>query len=341
MMEFLTENASAILWSLSLLAAGWLAGWMLEYLLLRNLEHDNGFRKSLSGLGRWMGLVSGLGVVLRYQSLPPEWQNEAVFIWKICALLVATVFVGRFVGRYIHHHTAGISGDFPAASLVQHVARIVVYLVGILVIMQTAGISVTPVLTALGVGGLAVALALQDTLANLFAGIQIIASRKIRPGQFVRLEGGQEGYISDITWRNTTIRTLPNMMVIVPNGKLASSIVTNAYLPAKEVSSRVEVGVHYDSDLEKVEQIALETAMAIAKEFPGGVTKPAPVVRFNQFGDSAINMAVVFRVKEYADQFLMQHLLIKALHRRFREEGVVIPYPIRTLDLSGAAMPAN
>lgn len=159
MMEFLTENASAILWSLSLLAAGWLAGWMLEYFFLRNPEPANVLRKSLPGLGRWMGLVSGLGIALRYQLLPLEWQNEAVFTWKICALLVATVFIGRFAGRYVHHHTAGISGDFPATSLVQHVARIVVYLIGILVIMQTAGISVTPVLTALGVGGLAVALA--------------------------------------------------------------------------------------------------------------------------------------------------------------------------------------
>lgn len=341
MMEFLTENASAILWSLSLPAAGWLTGWMLEYLFLYKLEEQNVFRKSLSGLGRWMGLVSGLGIALRFQLMPPEWQSEAVFAWKIVALFVATIFIARLAGRYVYHHTAGISGDFPATSLVQHVARILVYLIGILVIMQTAGISVTPVLTALGVGGLAVALALQDTLANLFAGIQIIASRKIRPGQFVRLESGEEGYISDITWRNTTIRTLPNMMVIIPNGKLASSIVTNAYLPAKEVSSRVEVGVHYDSDLEKVEQIAIETAKVIAKEFPGGVTKPEPVVRFNQFGDSAINMAVVFRVKEYADQFLMQHLLIKALHRRFREEGIVIPYPIRTLDFSGSAAPAG
>jgi small-conductance mechanosensitive channel len=338
-MEFYVENLSAIFWSLSLLAGGWLAGWVVEYFFLRNLEPSNWFRKALAGIGHWMGLAAGLALALRYRLLPADWHSAAVLAWKISALMIVTVFAGRLVGRYIHQQTVGLSGDLPSTSLAHHVMRGLVYMIGILVILQTLDISITPVLTALGVGGLAVALALQDTLTNLFAGIQIIASRKIRPGQFIRLEGGEEGYVHDIAWRNTTIRTLPNMMVIVPNAKLSSSIVTNSYLPSEEVSAKVELGVHYDSDLERVEQVALETAMTIAESFPGGVTEPAPAVRFRGFGDSAINMAVVFRVREYTDQFPMQHLLVKALHKRFREEGIVIPYPIRTLDLGGLGLP--
>ena len=97
--------------------------------------------------------------------------------------------------------------------------------------LNAVGVSITPIITALGVGGLAMALALQDTLSNLFAGIHILAEHTIRIGDFIRLETGQEGYVEDISWRTTRIRMLPNNMVIVPNSKLAQSVVVN-YPPA-------------------------------------------------------------------------------------------------------------
>ncbi len=338
-MEFPTEYMQALLWSLALLAGSWLLGWLVESYFLARLPRTSVFRKSLSGLGRWMGLATGLGLALRYRLLPAEWQGDAVLAWKISCLLIATVFLARLVGRFVREQTLGFSNELPTTSLVENVVKGLVYLVGILVVLQTLDISVTPVLTALGVGGLAVALALQDTLGNLFAGIQIIATRKIQPGQFIQLEGGQEGYVTDITWRDTTIHTLPNHMVIIPNAKLAASIVTNSYLPSMEIGTRVEVGVHYDSDLEHVERVAFEIAADVLKTFPGAVTEFEPAIRFREFADSSINMAIIFRAKEWADQFALQHEMIKALHKGFRKEGIAIPFPIRTLDLSSMNLP--
>lgn len=334
-MYFNVDLFTDFLWTFALLAAGWLVGWVLEAYFLRRLPRVNSLYRTLSGLGRWMGFAAGLGLALRYQLLPEGWESDAVTFWKISSIFIATIFLARLVGRYVHEHTMGIEGDLPSTSLVQNLVSGLVYLVGILIILQTLGISVTPVLTALGVGGLAVALALQDTLGNLFAGIQIIASRKILVGQFIALENGQDGYVTDITWRNTTIHTLTNQLVIIPNSKLASSIVVNAHLPSQDVSARVEVGVHYDSDLERVERIALETAHEVLSDYPGAQPDVEPVIRFREFGESSINLAVVVRVKEWTDQFALRHLLIKALHKRFREEQIVIPYPMRTLTLEG------
>lgn len=269
-----------------------------------------------------MGLVGGLGVALRYSLLLPEWHTDIALAWKICSILIITVFLARLVGRYVMDQTASISIELPSTSLVQHVLNSVVYTVGFLIILQMLGISVTPVLTALGVGGLAVALALQETLGNLFAGIQIIASRKIRIGDFIRLESGQEGYVTDITWRHTTIGTLPDSTIIVPNAKLASSIVTNTHLPTQEMTAQLDLGVHYDSDLEHVERVASETALAVLNAYPVKVDNPDIRIYYRAFADSSINFSILFQVPEFSDQEPLLHALVKALHRRFREEGI-------------------
>lgn len=338
-MDFPIEYWREIFWTLSMLVGGWLIGWLVGYFFLRTLPAGAIFRKSLSGLGRWMGLAAGLGLALRYSMLPPDWHGDVVLMWKIASILIVTVFLARLVGRYYRAQTADITGEHPTTSLVQNVLRGAVYVVGLLVALQMLGVSVTPMLTALGVGGLAVALALQDTLGNLFAGIQIIASRKIRLGDFIQLEGGEEGYVSDITWRNTTIQTIPDVLVIIPNAKLASAIVTNTSLPTTEITAGIELGIHYNSDLEHVERVATETTQAVLEGYPCKVENPDVRVRYRTFADSSINFAIFFQVCAFADQAPIKHLLIKALHKRFREEGIAIPYPIRTLDFGGLDIP--
>ena len=185
---------------------------------------------------------------------------------------------------------------------------------------------------ALGIGGLAVALALEETLNNLFSGVQIIASQLVRPGDYVRLDAGYEGYVTDIKARNTTIRAYPeNNRIIVPNRILASSIVINYSLPEKNLWVDLSVGVAYDSDLEQVEQITLDVAQEICQRFEGASSEHEPVLRYEEFGDSSINFRVRILVNAFEDQFLIKHAFIKALHKRFNTEGIEIPFPIRTL----------
>jgi small-conductance mechanosensitive channel len=197
---------------------------------------------------------------------------------------------------------------------------------------------VTPILTALGVGGLAVALALQDTLANLFAGFYISVANQIRIGDYIKLESGEEGYVADISWRSTSVRMLANNLIIIPNAKLGQAIVTNYHLPEKRMSLLIPVGVSYDSDPEEVERILVDVATSSARDIAGLLAEPAPFVRFIPgFGDSSLNFTLICQVAEFVDQYMVQHQLRKRIFARFREAGIEIPFPIRTVYLKQQA----
>ena len=142
-------------------------------------------------------------------------------------------------------------------------------ILGLLVILNGLGLSITPMLTALGVGGLAIALALQDTLANLFAGFYLTVAKQIRIGNYIRLSSGEEGYLVDIDWRASRLRQLSNNTVLIPNAKLSQSIVTNYHLPEQELAVVIEASVDYGSDLDKVERITVEVGRDVMRTVPG------------------------------------------------------------------------
>ena len=249
----------------------------------------------------------------------------------VLVILSGTMVVARIAVGFVNLSTLRADGALPSASILSNLTKLSVFLIGILIILQSLGISITPLLTALGVGGLAVALALQDTLSNLFAGVHLLASKKIRPGDFVGLDTGQEGTVVDIGWRNTTIRTLSNNLVILPNSKLSTAVVTSYFQPDKEISVVVPVAVSYDSDLQKVERVTVEVARSVMREVPGAVLTHEPFIRFNTFAESGVGFSVILRGQEFVAQYLIKHEFIKRLHARYRQEGIVIPYPTRVI----------
>ncbi|HDL60112.1 MAG TPA: mechanosensitive ion channel family protein, partial [candidate division WOR-3 bacterium] len=289
--------------------------------------------RALKGVVLLWGILIGILIALQVVTIPENIRNTLWSMTTVAILFSVTIFFANVLGEFVVSYTAKYSETLPSTSIFRNITRLVILIIGFLIILQTIGISISPLLTALGVGGLAVALALQDTLSNLFAGIHILVSKQVRPGDFIKLETGEEGYVVDISWRNTTIRMLPNNLVVIPNSKLASSIVTNYYMPEKMLSVLVSVGVSYDSDLEKVEKIVIEVAKEVMQTVPGGVPEFEPFVRYSSFGDFSINFSVIMRAKEYTDQFLIRHEFIKRLHKRFKKEGIEIPFPITTVYL--------
>jgi len=249
-------------------------------------------------------------------------------------IISATLLVANVVSDIVKLFSQHASLDTPQTSLTDNLIKFVIISIGGLILLEHFGISITPLLTALGVGSLAVALALQDTLSNLFAGFYIIANKQVRTGDYIRLDSGQEGHVMDIGWRTTRIKQLSNNIILVPNGKLGSAIVTNFHLPVKEIAFTVPVGVSYSSDLEKVEKITIEVAKETMKEVPGGVVENfTPVVRYNNFGDSAITFNVGLRAKDFSDQYLITHEFIKRLHKRYMKENIDMPFPQRVVHL--------
>ena len=243
-----------------------------------------------------------------------------------------TLAASSFTTKMIKAYSSRVDSTLPVTSLTQNLARIIVFIIGILIILSSLGISITPILATLGVGSLAVALGLQDTLTNLFAGFYVILSRQVRVGDYVKIESGEEGYITDINWRMTKIRMLPNNTVLVPNEKLTKSIIVNYYLPEKEMAVLINLGVHYDSDLARVEKVTMEVGKEIMKEVTGGVAEFEPFIRYHTFNAFSIDFSVILRAHEYVDQYLIKHEFVKRLHKRFAKEGIVIPYPIRAIN---------
>ncbi|KJU84870.1 transporter, small conductance mechanosensitive ion channel MscS family protein [Candidatus Magnetobacterium bavaricum] len=252
----------------------------------------------------------------------------------IILILSITTLTSDFVGRIFKQHIQTLSSIVPTTALFHGIIKGMIMTTGFIIMLASLGISIAPFLTALGVGGLAVALALQDTLSNLFSGIHILIEKTIRVGDYIKLESGQEGYVDDITWRTTRIRMLANNIIIIPNSTLSKSIVTNYYLPDKPMSLLIPISVSYDSDPQRVEDVIVEEAIRATVDVPGLMSEPEPFLRFIPgFGDNSIDFTLICRVAEFVDQYIVQHQLRKRIFCRLRAEGIEIPFPQRTLHI--------
>jgi small-conductance mechanosensitive channel len=281
-------------------------------------------------------LSSGLLLFGRILPLEPEWDRAFAVLFAFSIVLALVLFADRVTRGALDRLSAGSPVMQGARGLIQAGARGVIIGIGLLIFMDSIGISITPILASLGVGSLAVALALQDTLANLFAGLYMVADKPIEPGHMIRLPGGEEGHVMKIGWRSTWIRQPPNSMLVIPNAKLAGGIIINYDLPQREITVTVPLGVRYDSDLERVEKVTLEVARDVQGNVDGAVPGAEPVVRFLGFGDSSIQFNVALRARDFTGTAEVRHEFVKRLQARFRQEGIIIPYPVRTLDFPPA-----
>jgi small-conductance mechanosensitive channel len=274
-------------------------------------------------------IAIGLYIGIEISDLPRKYMlyvDKTIYIILIFSitLVVANLFV-RIFENYMQKSDIPV----PATGIVFGVFKGAIIVAGMLIIFNVLGIPITPLITALGVGGLAVALALKDTLSNLFAGLHMIASKEVRPGDYVKLDSGEEGVIKDITWRSTSISSPAQNIIIVPNAKVAAATITNYAVPDSEVVFTIQTNATYTEDLDKVEKITLEVAKKIMNEIPGGVPAYEPAVRFNAFGELGIVFFVSLKAREWSAHYLVKHEFIKALHKRYAEEG--ISFPVKTV----------
>ena len=325
------------------------AGWLARRLLLRALRAWSSrtegrpieiLADALRGPSLIWALILGAHLAVQASDLPQKQADLAGRALGILLILSLTLMGMRLARDLVRYHGGRIGGAAPVTTLAQNLAQAAVLILGILVLFGDNLGRITPILTALGVGGLAVALALQDTLSNLFAGFYVAVAGQIRLGDYIKLNTGEEGYVNDIGWRSTTIRGLGNNLVIVPNAKLAQAIVTNFCLPERRMWASVQVGVSYRSDPDHVERVLRDIAAQAAREIPGMLEEPAPSVAFDPgFGESALGFTLNYQVAEFASQFAVRHELRKRIFRRFQDEGIRMPFPTRTILLESPPSP--
>ena len=291
------------------------------------------FIHALKGVPISLCLVVGLYWIVNTIDIIEPLARVFSYVLFTVIILTITRVIARTVNGVIDMQIERSQKAMPKTTLLNAIVNGIIYAMGILVVLQYYGISIAPILTALGVGGMAVALALQETLANIFSGLHLILSKQLRLGDYIHLSSGEEGRVTDITWRFTTIVPVGDgNMVVIPNQKIASSIITNYSMPRHDIVIKIPVGVAYDSDLQKVEDVTLEVARQVLTDLNEKLDADRqPLVRFYNFGESSIDFNVLLHSARFDDQFRLKHEFIKALTARFRQEGIEIPFPIRTI----------
>lgn len=326
---------------------GLVVGLLFEYVLVARIRKfaaktrftwDDVLLKALKGLPTVWIFCAGAYLAVGVGELDPLITTNAVRLLEVVAMVAVIVGGMRLAGGLVESFSAQTAGATERSpSLVVNLAKLAVAVLGGFIILQNLGIEITPLITALGIGGLAVALALQDTLGNLFAGVQIILSRAVKPQDYVQLSSGETGWVSDVRARHTTIETFPDgNQLTVPNSVLASSIVKNYSYPDLALWVTVPVGISYASDLAYAEQVTLDVAREVVRAVDGGLTDPEPFVLYKEFGASSIDFDVRMKVRDFRSQGPVRHEFIKRLHRRYGAEGIEIPFPIRTIVMKGA-----
>ena len=211
------------------------------------------------------------------------------------------------------------------------ITSIIVFTLGALVVLDIMGIPITPLLAGIGIGGIAVALAISPTIASFIAGTYVVAEGQISEGDYVEIDSERAGFVTNIGWRSTVLRSRFNNVIIVPNSLITASIVTNYTTPTPAVTAMVACGVSYDSNLREVERVCLEIAGEVFEESEAANTEFAPRIRFFEFADSNINFRIIFQDVDRVAMIAIQHEIIMCLHERFKEDGIEINYPVRKL----------
>ncbi len=260
-----------------------------------------------------------------------------ITLYKILAIIAFTYFFIKLLTATINWYFENKAKENKIkldTTLVQFLRKTIiatVIVMALLMILDTVGIKVGPILAGLGIAGLAVALALQDTLGNFFASIYLTVDRPVKIGDYIELDTKHMGYVKEIGWRSTKLKTRENNVIIIPNSKLSQSIVINYHQPFTSLKVQVPIGVSYNSDLEKVEKVIIETANKLRKGLEEADKNTEPSVRFENFGDSSINLTVNIYAKDYESQFTLKDKCIREIHKAFMKNKIEIPYPQRVM----------
>lgn len=271
----------------------------------------------------YLCLAIGLYVGTELTELTPKVSENLHSLLKSIIILTVSVALANMLVVFYRRMVLKTGSPLPTSGLVVVIIRTSVLIIGILIILSVWHVSVAPILTALGVGGLAVALALKDTLENFFAGIHLLTDRAVTAGDFVKLEGGQEGQIEEIGWRTTKVKLRENNLLIIPNTKLAQSVLTNFSAPDRRVLCTIQFVLPLTVDPQAVEDVLLEVCRKGTEDISGLLGTPAPMARFNPGPTKeTFDFSLLYYVTTYWDQFFVRHELRKRVVAALRSRKI-------------------
>jgi small-conductance mechanosensitive channel len=252
-------------------------------------------------------------------------QRGLDILWSILLISITIVAV-RIMTGWVRLLTA--QKPSASVSVLNYLVNGAAVVIVVIVILYTLNVP-TPLLFITFLGStLGLSLALREPLSNLFAGVVLTVSQRLSPGDNVRLASGEMGRVEDIEWDVTSIRQMnETQQIIVPNSFLTKAEIINFDHPSSEFMLKVQVGVSYDSDLEKVERVTLQVADKVLRDVGDGSLAAPSYLRYKSFAESDIKFAVYLRCQNYAERNLIKHEFIKQLHQRYQVEGIEMPFP--------------
>lgn len=290
----------------------------------------NAVDKSISWILLLIGLKISIGIVLTNTYL--KYSQKGINTLIIIAL---TAMVVKIVSILIKGWSKTLSKKSKSAMNTQLVrmtdkfAKIIIYVLALLFILQSWNIQIGPLIASLGIAGLAVAFALQNSLGNIFGGISMVMDKTAKAHDVIELENGIMGEIEDVGLRSTKIRTFDNELIIIPNGKLSESQIKNYVLP--DLSARVVVpfGVAYGTDIKKVKQIILKEI----KKIKDLMKEKKPMVRFLEMADSSLNFKAYFWVNNYSNKWAALDQANTLIYEALNKNNIEIPFPQRDVHM--------
>ena len=332
----------------AILLVSLLAAWIFHKLIFRLALHISQWTPSdlasrMMRATRWpltLGILvlgSYLAATTAFELTGPQ-QGSADKVFGLLGIVLGIFALVGALSRGIDWYLETLAShtqqviDVKFIPLLRRGAVALIYGIGGLLILDLLGISISPLIAGLGLGGLAVALAIQPTLANLFAGTYVMTEGVVSPGDYVQLEGSIAGYVVEVGWRSTRVRTWGNNLVVVPNSKFAETIITNYQRPIPAVNVWLPCGVSYDSDLYRVEEVCRQVMDEVLETSPAAVKEYGGWFGFDKFGESNVNFWLFVQAKDRLAGYDLQTALIQHLHRSFKKEGIVINYPMRSLE---------
>ena len=290
--------------------------------------------------GLYFALVLPLELTLTVRHSIDRAAGILGLIVGVFALTGAVSNLFQWYSEEISPHTASTLDD-RLMPMLRRMAIAMIYGLGALLVLDVLNVNISPLIAGLGLGGLAVALALQPTLSNLFAGTYVMTEGVVTQGDYIELENGVAGYVIDVGWRSTRLRTWTNNLVVVPNSRFAETIITNYQGPIPAVNIYLTCGVSYDSDLIRVEQVCKEEMALLLDSDPRAVKEYGAYFAYESFDDSNVTFYLFIQARDRLASFEVQSELIRMVHQRFQEEGIVINYPMRTINFANGTGPSE
>jgi small-conductance mechanosensitive channel len=251
------------------------------------------------------------------------------------ALVAAFYAASRLLGRLIRGRLAGrLRVEQRVLYAVLQILHWALVLLGLFLGLQVLGFDLTSLAVIAGFLGVGIGFGLQNVIANFLAGIILLFEQSLAVGDRVTV-GGYDGDVERVSMRATQIRTRDNIAIIVPNSRFIDSEVINWSHGDPRIREHLAVGVAYGSDVERVRRVLLEAA----KEHPAVLKEPAPEVWFGRFGESSLDFELLVWLPEPSGRRRIRSDLHYAIDRKFREAGIVIPFPQRDVHLRDAAAP--